>query len=144
MAFASVSAESNGYQPVKCKDQLQLPVLLIKGNWHWRPIAHKLASCSSVRWQAQPTASVPWSLPTLHTVHDEGGKLVRAHRTAVAFKLTNAPRLVLVQYDKNHYPAGNQKNESSFLSNLPRFPKQHCSLQRSQASPVCPSGESNM
>jgi hypothetical protein len=34
--------------------------------------------------------------------------------------------------------------ESSFLSNIPSFPKEHCFLGGSQASPICPSGKSNV
>jgi len=31
------------------------------------------------------------------------------------------------------------KSESTFVSNSPRFPQEHCSLEGSQALPVCPS-----
>jgi hypothetical protein len=32
-----------------------------------------------------------------------------------------------------------KKGESAYLSNTPRFPKEHCFLEGFQASPLCPS-----
>ena len=37
-----------------------------------------------------------------------------------------------------------EKSEGTFLYNMPRFWKEHCFLQGSQASPVSTSGKSNM
>jgi hypothetical protein len=41
-------------------------------------------------------------------------------------------------------PLKTKKSESTFIPNAPRFPKEHCLLEDSQALPVCPSGKSNV
>jgi hypothetical protein len=35
-------------------------------------------------------------------------------------------------------------SETTFMSNAPRFPKEHCLLEGCQGSPVYPSGKSDM
>jgi hypothetical protein len=42
------------------------------------------------------------------------------------------------------YEDGERKSEIAFLFNSARFPKEHCFLGGSQASPICPSGKSNI
>jgi len=43
------------------------------------------------------------------------------------------------------YPFEDQKKiESTFLSSASQFPEEHCFLQDSQPSPICPSGNSNL
>ena len=48
-------------------------------------------------------------------------------------------------YDKSNHE-GNlyTVSESNFLSNAPRFPKEHCFLEGSQVAHVCPAGKRNL
>ena len=41
-------------------------------------------------------------------------------------------------------PFKDEKIENTFLSNYPWFPKVHCFLEGSQASPICRYGKSNV
>jgi hypothetical protein len=42
-----------------------------------------------------------------------------------------------------NWPFKDEKSETIFLSNAPRFPKQPCFLESFQVSPLCPSGKNS-
>ena len=43
-----------------------------------------------------------------------------------------------------HTSIPSKTTNSSFLSSVPRFPKEHCFVEGSQIPPVCPSGTNNV